>query len=270
MTNSDIMKISYSTTTFKDGGIHIKNKKIKTALTAIAIIILSLVLVFLICLKLALTDDNTDKYNTLPSFEPAQAIAINAVTSSQAKVTEDDFNSLVAYFIHTANETKLFSSNCKITAAYFDFNSGKPCRCYFQIEYKEKKLGFSADIDISMNESSNQINIAFSNAAVGRLKIPDSIVISVLKRTGIQDKTDYISIDDLSLNIPTHYGIDVPVVGTVIGIDIESINIYNDEIQINTNPIVNDALYDIVGSIGNRIFDFIGDHIPDSIGDYFD
>ncbi len=253
------------------GGIHIKKKgnKVKTVLTVIAIIILLFILVFLICLKLATTDDNTDKYYTTPSLDPAQTIAISALAGNQASITEDDVNALVAYLIQKATETGMFKNDCKITGAFFEINSGKPCRCYFQIEYKERKYGFSADIDISIDESSNQIKIAFSNAAVGRLKIPRSLIISVLKLTGIQEKTEYLSIDDLTLNIPTHYGIDVPVLGTVIGIDIEAVRIYEDEIQIDTNPIVSDTINDIKGIIGDKISDFIDNYIPDSIGDYF-
>ncbi len=238
-------------------------------MTVLLIIILLLLLGALICVALAFKDDNTDKYYTTPSIEPAQTIALSTVAGNQANISEDDLNQITAYLIEKANTLGLFNDDCRITAAYFEINSGKPCRCYFQIDYKGKKIGFSSDIDIILDISGEQIKIAFDNCAVGRLKIPRSIIIAALKNTGLQNTTKYLSIDELTLNLPTHYGIDVPVVGTVIGIDIESIEIFDKELRLETNPVVNDALKGIKDKIGDKISGFIDDYVPESVGDLF-
>ena len=244
--------------------------KLKTVLMILAIIILLLILSGLICFKLAMTDDNTDKYNTSPSIEPAQTIAINAALGTQSDISEEELNEMISYFIYQANEKDLFNESCKLNAFYLDLNSGTPCKCYFQVNYKGRELGFSADVDIQMKPSAGTISLSFSNAAVGRLHISKSLLIKTLDNTNVSNISDYISVEDLSVNVPNHFNIELPVIGDAITVDIEDLKVSEDNIHIETNPIIGDTLDNIKGKLGNKIFDFAKDHLPESWGDYLD
>lgn len=248
--------------------LHIK--KLKTFLTVFAIIIALLLLTFLICLKLAYTDENTDKYYVTPDISAVQSIALNAVLGNQSDISESELNSMIAYFIEQANDNGLFNKNYKLLAAYLDINTGKPSHIYFQIEHNEKKLGFSADVEIYFNRSTEQIELIFSNAKVGKLTIPKKFIVYELKKTNLQIAAKYISFDDLSVNLPTHFSFEIPGIDTDVDVDIENLEVYEDQIHLETNPILDDTLQNFKDSIGDKIIGFAQDYLPEDIGGYLD
>ena len=248
--------------------LHIK--KLKPILTIPAIIILLLLLAFLICLKLAYTDENTDKYYTDPDISAVQSIALNAVLGNQSDITEDELNSMIAYLIEQANDKGLFNKNYKLLAAYIDINTGKPSRLYFQVEHKEKKLGFSADVEIFFNRTTEQIELIFSNAQVGKLKIPKKLIVHELKKTNLEVISEYISFDDLSVNLPTHFRFQIPGIDMNVDVDIENLVVYEDQIHLETNPILNDALDNLKAALGDKILDFAQNYLPEKIGGFLD
>lgn len=248
--------------------LHIR--KLKTFLTVIAILILLLLLTFLICLKLAYTDENTDKYYSEPDISAVQSIAMNAVLGNQSDITEDQLNSMIAYLIEQANEKGLFNKEYKLLAAYFDINTGKPSRLYFQIEHNEKKLGFSADVEIYFNRTTDKIELIFSNAKVGKLTIPKKFIVSELKKTDLEAVADYISFEDLSVNLPTDFSFEIPGLGTLVEVDIENLEVFEDQIHLETNPILNDTIDNFKNSISDKIIDFAQDYLPENIGGYLD
>ena len=194
----------------------------------------------------------------------AQSVAISAVTGSEAYIDEQGLNAMVAYLIQSANDRGLFSSDCRLTAAYIEINTGKPCKIYFQIEYKEKRLGFSADADIFIDDGS--IKLSFDNAYVGKLKIPRSLIITALSKTNWQNTTDYLSLEDLSLTLPTHYSLDIDNVGTIVTIDITQLTLYDGTVYIKTNPILGDMIDNIKDIIGEDTFNSAKNKIQDFIG----
>lgn len=248
--------------------LHIK--KLKTFLTVIAIIIALLLLAFLICLKLAYTDENTDKYYVTPDISAVQSIALNAVLGNESDIGENELNAMIAYLIEQANENGLFSKDYKLLAAYLDINTGKPSHIYFQIEHNEKKLGFSADVEIYFNHTTEQIELIFSNAKVGKLTIPKKFIVYELKKTNLQAIAKYISFDDLSVNLPTSFGFEIPEIGTNVDVDIQSLEVYEDQIHLETNPILNDTIRNFKDSLGDKIIDFAQDYLPDDLGGYLD
>ena len=58
------------------------------------------------CLKLAYTDENTDKYNSVPDISSWQTISMNTVLENESDITEEQINSIVAYLIEKANSSK--------------------------------------------------------------------------------------------------------------------------------------------------------------------
>ena len=249
--------------------------KIKIILISVLIIVLSLLVALLVCVKLAFTDDNTDKYTVTPDITPATTIAVNAALGNETDISEMDLNHIVAYLVQKANDENLFNEKYRILAAYFDINSGAPSRCYFQVDYKERILGFSADIRLENDHTNSAIHMYFENAKVGRLKVPNKVISTVLKRTNLSNTTNYISLDELSLNLPTQFNVKVPVLSTEIPIEIqiEDFKIFEDEIHIETNPIASDALDNAKKDILGKIGDYAAENIPDiadTIGGYID
>lgn len=234
----------------------------KTILKVLLIIILLAALGVLICTALIFQDDNTDKYNTAPTAQVLETIAVNAVTENETQLTETELNGLLAHLLQKVNDKNIFSENYKIQAVYLELHETSPCKLYIQTYIKGRNIGFSADVDIFLDANSN-VTFTFSNAKAGKLSIPRSMIISVLKKTNLQ-KSEYVSIDNLSVTLPVHYEYDIANMGTLINIEVSSIEIDDGVIHITTNPIVNDMLDNIKGFLWDGLgysIDFFKDKI---------
>lgn len=243
-------------------------KKGKIILTVIIIILLIIILSALIMISLAFTDDNTDKYNSLPSNELAKEVAMSAVFDNEAYITEESLNSFIAYLIQQANNSGVFGSDCTLNALYIEINSGTPSHLYFQITYKERDLGFSADINAYFDEVNQTIKLSLDNAYVGRLKIPNSLLSYVLSKINFASALGFSSVDDLTITLPTHYSLSIDDIGTIVEIDIINLNVDNGEIYIQTNPIAQDTIDNILGILGGLLGDKIGS-FAEGFGDLF-
>ena len=224
----------------------------------------------LICISLAFKDDNTDKYNAEPDIAPAQQIVVNAVTGKQSVISEDELNSILAYFIEQADEKKRFEEGKKLLAVYIDLKEDEPCRCYFQMEYMDRELGLSADANIKLNSEKSSIKLVLSNAKIGRLQISQGLLKYFLKQTKLDEVSDSITIDDDIIKLPADYTFEIPAIGSEATLEIEKLEIYDDEIQIETNSLLSNALDGIKDELGEKIFDFAQDYLPDNIGGYID
>lgn len=234
------------------------------------IVIAAAVLSLLICITLAFKDDNTDKYNAEPDITPAQQIAMNAVTGKQSGVSEDELNSILAYFVQQANEKELFEEGKRLLAVYIDVKEDEPCRCYFQMKYMGRELGISADANIRLNSEKRSIKMVLSDAKVGRLPISQGILRYFLDQTKLDEVSDNISINDETIKLPADFTFEVPAIGSEATLEIEKLEIYDDEIQIETNSLLSNALDGLKDEIGEKIFDFAEDYLPDDIGGYLD
>ncbi|MBQ2152439.1 MAG: hypothetical protein IIT49_01760 [Clostridia bacterium] len=222
------------------------NTAVKTILKVLLILILLAALLLLICTALIFQDDNTDKYNTAPDQKVLETIAKNAVIQNETELTEDDLNGLFAFLLQKVNDKNIFSESYSIKAVYFEIHKSTPCKLYIQSYINGRSVGFSADVDIFLDAESN-VTFTFSNAKAGKLNIPGSVLTLLLKKTKLQNASEYISINDLSVTLPAHYEYDIPKLGTLINIEVSSIEINDGVIHISTNPVLSDALDNIKG-----------------------
>ena len=70
----------------------------------------------------------------------------------------------------------------------------------------------------------------------------------------------------MSVNIPSHYSLDIGEIGTLVNIDIIELRIDDDHIYIKTNPVVGDTIQNIIDMIGGDTINDIKDIISDYLG----
>ncbi len=231
----------------------------------ILILLLLAVLGILICVALVFQKDDIDRFTAEPSNAIVKTLAVSAIKDSEAYLDEDGINSLLAYLVNGVNEQGISSGDVKLKAAAVDINADKPCKVYFQVEYMEKEIQLSADISIQVTDES--IKISFDNAYAGKLKIPRYAVTYILSKTNLQSKNNKISVDDLSVEIPSHYSLDIGDIGTLVNIDIIELKIDDNSIYIKTNPVVSDTIQNIFDIIGGDTFNDIKDKISGFFGE---
>lgn len=241
--------------------MYFKSKSGKGFMTVILIVILSLVLASLIIAGLIFQDDNTDKYNTAPSIEPVQDIALNALMSNEASVNESNLNSILTYLIQPTDNGGIMNSSSAMKAVYLDLNQDNS-KLYFQVEFNGRNIGLSADADISL-DSSGKINIKLENAAAGKMPIPHSLLVYALNQTNLAS-SQYISLDGSTISIPSYYSVSVEEIGTLVDIDILDLSVSDDELYIQTNSIGESVIDNVTDIIGEHIDSYI-----DEFGDLF-
>lgn len=233
-------------------------------MTIVLIIILLIVLSGLIMIGLVFQDDNTDKYNSIPSNALAQEVAMSAIEYNEAYITQDGLNSLIAYVIQQANNSGVFNSSVTLNAVYIELNSDTSSRLYFQISYKEKDIGVSADVNIYLDELDGNIKMELGNASVGKLRVPNSVLSTVISKLNLGSSTSYFSINELTVSIPSHYSLSIENIGTLVDVDILSFDISDGEIYIQTNPITIDIVDNLMGILGDK-----ADSLKERFGDLF-
>ena len=55
-----------------------------------------------------------------------------------------------------------------------------------------------------------------------------------------------------------------------VNVDIENLVVYEDQIHLETNPILNDTLDNLKAALGDKIIDFAQDYLPEKIGGFLD
>lgn len=216
----------------------------------------------MIMLALACQDDNTDKYNSAPSYEPAEALAVNALMSNEAVMSEGELNSLFAYCVQNVQTNDAVNGDFKLKAIYLELHK-TTSRLYIQINYNGRDFGFSSDVDIYLDSVSGQICLDLSNAKVGKLSIPRSVLLSALNKTNA-DSSGMITVNDTAICLPSDYSITVDDVGTLVNVNILELDVSDGEIYVSTNPITEDIVNNVLGILGDKIYSYL-----DGFGDLF-
>lgn len=229
------------------------------------IVILTIVLSAMVIIGLAFTDDNTDKYTTAPSNEVIKSIAESAVSSNSAYIQENELNGLLAYLIDVGSDINSETSDYRLTAAYIDLKADAPSKLYFQIEYRGRPLGFTAEVDTILDEINGEIKLTLSNATVGRLQIPDFITEYLLDQAKIGTLPSVVSVDNMTITLATSYMVSVDGFGDLAKLEIVDMEINDNEVFIQTNPII----FDMIGNLAEQYSDEI-DSLVDWFGDFFE
>ena len=243
---------------------------IRNILLIVLIIILLIILGGLICFILIMQDDNTDKYNTQPSDAIVTELAKGAFLYNEATLSEDDINGMIASLIDSADRAGYFKKNLKINAAYLELNESEPCRLYSQINYRGFDIGCMADVDIYLFDDT--IYMDFSNVYAGKLKLPKSVVTYFLKKVKLSNSYISVTPNDMSLEMPSSYSLDVENIGVSVNVEILQLDINDGEIYVRTNDILNDVLenndlFEVFKKIiGDQIYKYVDEHRDEIIG----
>lgn len=216
----------------------------------------------MIMLALACQDDNTDKYNSAPSYEPAETLAVNALMSNEAVMSESELNSLFAYCVQNVQNNDAVNGDFKLKAIYLELHE-TTSRLYIQINYNGRDFGFSSDVNIYLDSVSGQIYLDLSNAKVGKLSIPRSVLLSALNKTNA-DSSGMITVNDTAICLPSDYSITVDDIGTLVNVNILELDLSDGEIHVSTNPIAEDIVNNVLGILGDKIYSYL-----DGFGDLF-
>lgn len=235
-------------------------------MNVILIIIMVLILSALIIVGLAFQNVNTDKYNITPSDELAQNVAMSALLQNEAYISENELNSMFAYLINTAIENGIMGDQVKLNSVYLELESDSS-KLYFRLDYNGRKLDFSTDADIYLDENDGTVKIQLENATVGKLKIPRSILIYALKKTNLSS-SQLIGIEETTVSLPSYYSVTIKDVGTLVNIDILNLSVSEHELYIQTNPIAQDIVDNVVSILGNNVESYINE-FKDKVSEYY-
>ena len=220
-------------------------KAIKNILMTIAVIGLFAVLLGLICFKIAVADVNSGVFTAEPSSELAGEFVKGVLFNNEYEISEQELNSFAAYLIEqNAAAAEQDEDRFSVTDFYIDLRSGGVGRCYIRI--KNSSLAFDISADCRSKLENNEIVISFDNASVGNLPIPNGVLSYFLKRTDLKLASAFIDADDLELHLPSHYGLTIPDYGEAVSIDITSLSPNDNGITVSTNPVVSDALKNVL------------------------
>lgn len=225
-------------------------KQFKKFLLTITVILLFAILTATLCAGLVLSPVYEDVFTAEPNTQLPINVAKNALTSSACTISENELNSFAAYLISTTENIDT-GDFFRLTDIYIDMNASLPSKCYMRISNGTFTLIVTADCSITYG---NEITMSFSNVTIGKLPISDNIAARFFEDIDLGDAENYTHKSTLAISFPTHYGIEVPVLGEIVDIDIESLEISDDCIYITTNKIIGDSMQNAFDSIVDYFF----------------
>lgn len=227
---------------------------LKKVLLTIAVILLFLLLIGLLCFKLAITDVNSEMYTAQASASLPAEFAKAVILENNYTIPEEDLNDFIAYLINEMVNSDGSSDDFHVSEFYIDLRSSEPNRCYMRVTNDSLTFSFAGDCSIYIEN--NEIVFKLSNFSVGKLPISDSIASYFINRIDMKSMDSYINADALEARFPTHYGINLPEMGELVSIDIISIDIGDSGINAQTNPVIQDSL----GNVADILTDKFGEY----------
>ncbi len=227
---------------------------LKKVLLTLAIILLFLLLIGLLCFKLAITDVDSDMYKAQASANLPAEFAKAVILENNYTIPEEDLNNYIAYLISGMATPASSGDDFRVSEFYIDLKANEPNRCYMRVTNDSFTFSFAADCDIHMEN--NEIVFKLSDFSVGKLPVSDSIASYFINRVDMKTMGAYVNADALEARFPTHYGINVPDIGELVSIDIVSIDISDSGINAQTNPVISDSL----GNVADILIDRFGEY----------
>lgn len=195
----------------------VKPSKAKTAGRIIKKIFISILVVLLIALVITgayffylytLATDTSEAYKleTTASTDIYEPLASSVITGYRQAITNDQLNGIIKKVMDEYITTEEFANSdiaIKNIAIYTRQNNR--ATVYADISFYDIQLIYSADIYFYLYEYEPSILIDVYNSKVGKLKIPDTIVLKALTES-LEGAYDGIKINrNLSVQIPNVY-----------------------------------------------------------------
>ncbi len=222
----------------------------------LAVIILFIVLLGLICFKLAMSEVNSDVFTAEPSGDLPVEIAKSVFSGDSYTITEEQLNSYMMFLLNKKNMLPHSDDATLITGLYLDLKQSGPCGCFIRAEKNGRVMYIYSDCDVEL--TNGQLVFEFSNITLGKLPLPDFAAKQFLKRANLSTAAKYMIPDELEADVPAHFAVDLPEYGELGSIDLETLVIGDDEAEITIKPVITGSASDLFGFFTDKLGDIAG------------
>ena len=212
--------------------------KIKRFFLKLCIIIAVFVLFGLILFGLAAADVHGDMFTAAAEDGLPAEFAGAVISDNYYFLTEERLNSYAAFVLNTSNQSH--DEDISVTKICFDFNETVPSHMYAKVKCGSRDYVVAADCSISVND--NHISAELANFTVGKLPIHKLAVKTILSNADLGAAAEYISVSDLAVKVPSHFGVNMGEGQELAAVDILDVSVLDDGLELSTNPVVKDAL----------------------------
>ena len=180
-----------------------------------------------------------DKLVTTESKTIYEPLLKSILLKEPQKITDDDINGLLVSVMNKHKENQKTKSDFSIESIAVYMQDDNKMKIYADSYYKGTRFIFSALADVRLDTAKEKIYFDITRTKVGTLEISKETVIKYLTEYVANQKKPFLSIEGNSITIPSKYEITVPVTKQEVSIFIESLNISQQEADIQTNSLMN-------------------------------
>lgn len=181
-------------------------KKLLISFLVIILIICAVLGAYLFYLYTLATDTSEAyKLDTTASTDIYEPLVTSVVTGHKQTITDDQINGIIKKIIDEHINIEENADNdvvVKNVAIYLKKNN--KAKLYADLSFRNIRLVYSADIAIGINELDKTLYLTIANSKVGKLEIPDKIVLKAVSDS-FEGVSDTIEINTSVIKVATEY-----------------------------------------------------------------
>lgn len=219
-----------------------RHRALRNVIITVALLVILAVLAAVVCAALATQDPYEEKYSTTDTVTVDTDLIANiaeaAVFGKDYTADDEEVNSYIRKAIDSSEDSKL-----KDLAIYLHDDS--KAEIYGRVNMNIPFLSYTGDFGVyceaefKLKEESGILEMTLSNARLGMLPIPDSLIGEVLSEK-LENITDKITVEGTTVKFPASF--ETTVEGIDIKVSLESFTTSEGSVTVKSNKVLADTL----------------------------
>lgn len=156
-----------------------KGGRLKKVIIIIAVVLLVLIAAAVTCTVLAFQSPNSDKLSAKPDDTALENIMSSALTGDESYISNDNLNSLIAYFFEANdNANEEGAGELPVKALAFEINENEPCYFFSKVMIAGNEMELSAQFTIDSEINNGEVKLTVISTSLGSLPLPPDLVLN--------------------------------------------------------------------------------------------
>lgn len=211
----------------------------------VVVIVLAVIMALLIgalaylCYLYNLATDTSEasKLETIASTTIYEPLVRSIVLGEEQTITDDDINGIIKKIMDESIVTDTNAENAVLVNGIAIYLQGEQsARIYADIGFKNIRMIFSADAEITLNNEDKTLTVDISKTKLGKLEIPSEWIMNKIGAS-VESISESIDVNSTAVTVPAEYSF--TFMEKEVELNIEKLDISQGTANVQTNSTMN-------------------------------
>lgn len=218
-----------------------KSGKVWVAVVIVLAVIMALLIGALSYLyylyNLATDTSEASKLETTASTTIYEPLVRSIVLGEEQTITDDDINGIIKKIMDESITADTNAENVVLVNGIAVYLQGEQsARIYADIGFKNIRMIFSADAQITLNNEDKTLTVDISNTKLGKLEIPSEWIMNKIGAS-VESISESIDVNSTAVTVPAEYNF--TFMEKEVELHIEKLDISQGTANVQTNSTIN-------------------------------